>query len=85
MSGADVAQCRMWISECLDDSELQSYVLDFTRGWSDRAGLADLEVRASRRARWYALIRSLRPLLVVETRTDKGAGFGCYSVRTDAQ
>jgi len=73
VSGAEVTQCRLWITECLQDREMQSYVLDLTRR-SNRVGLADLEVRVSRRAGWYALIRALRPSFVVETGTDKGLG-----------
>ena len=73
VSGAEVTQCRLWITECLQDREMQSYVLDLTRR-STRARLADLEVRISRRAGWYALIRALRPSFVVETGTDKGLG-----------
>lgn len=73
VAGAEVTQCRLWITECLQDREMQSYVLDLTRR-STRARLADLEVRISRRAGWYALIRALRPSFVVETGTDKGLG-----------
>jgi len=73
VSGASISDSRQWVSECLNDIELQEYVREFTRG-SDRAGLADLEVRVSRRAGWYALIRALRPSFVVETGTDKGLG-----------
>ncbi len=73
VSGSSISDSRRWVSECLNDSDLQDYVREFTRG-SDRAGLADLEVRVSRRAGWYALIRALRPSFVVETGTDKGLG-----------
>ncbi len=73
VSGATISDSRQWISECLNDSELQEDVLKLTRG-SDRAGLADQDVRVSRRAGWYALIRALRPSFVVETGTDKGLG-----------
>jgi len=73
VSGASISDSRRWVAECLNDRELQEYVREFTRR-SDRAGLADLEVRVSRRAGWYALIRALRPSFVVETGTDKGLG-----------
>lgn len=73
VSGASVLDSRRWIAECLNDRLMHDYVLELTRR-SSRSGLADLEVRVSRRAGWYAMIRALKPKYVVETGTDKGLG-----------
>jgi hypothetical protein len=73
VSGAGISDSRMWIAECLDDKLMQDYIVGLTRR-SSRSGLADLDVRVSRRAGWYALIRALKPSFVVETGTDKGLG-----------
>lgn len=73
VSGSRISDSRQWVSECLNDIAMQDYIRNLTLR-SDRAGLADLEVRVSRRAGWYALIRALRPSFVVETGTDKGLG-----------
>lgn len=73
VSGAGILDSRGWIGECLDDKLMQDHIVYLTR-LANRSGLADLEVRVSRRVGWYALIRALEPSFVVETGTDKGLG-----------
>lgn len=73
VTGSDIADCRFWVHEALNDTELTDHVQKQTR-LSSRRGLADLDVRIGRRAGWYAVIRALRPEHVVETGTDKGLG-----------
>jgi predicted O-methyltransferase YrrM len=64
---------RRYMAELEQDVQLSSHVATLTKG-SRRRRLADTVPRFGRRLGWYALIRSLRPLHVVETGTDKGLG-----------
>jgi predicted O-methyltransferase YrrM len=65
--------CEKYILEVLMDEDLNHQVLEATLH-SKRAGTADREIRIGRRAGWYAIIRAVKPLHVVETGTDKGLG-----------
>ena len=71
--GSSVETVRGHLAELDGDWELRQHIEDATAA-SARRGLADREVRYGRRLGWYALVRGLRPDLVVETGTDKGLG-----------
>lgn len=73
VTGAPVEECRAWVAEALADQDLQRHVQRAVAA-SDRRGLADLDVRIGRRAGWYAVVRALKPEVVIETGTDKGLG-----------
>jgi len=73
LTGRPVAEIRTYISEINGDQQLRAHVRAKT-ATSKRRRLADSEVRLSRRAGWYALIRAIKPDNVVETGTDKGLG-----------
>lgn len=73
LTGAPVAEIRGYIEELDVDEELRGHIERATRA-SERWRLADSEVRYGRRAGWYAVVRALRPRLVIETGTDKGLG-----------
>jgi predicted O-methyltransferase YrrM len=68
-----VAEIRTYISEINSDRRLRAHVHAKT-ATSARRRLADSEIRLSRRAGWYAIIRAMKPDYVVETGTDKGLG-----------
>lgn len=68
-----VSEARSYLDEIRCDRALVEHVRGMTHE-SARRGLADQDVRFARRVGWYALVRALRPQLVVETGTDKGLG-----------
>jgi hypothetical protein len=68
-----VTDARKYMAEAEDDEQLKRHVQAATLD-SSRRRLADTEVRLHKRLGWYALVRALRPLHVVETGTDKGLG-----------
>jgi hypothetical protein len=73
VTGADIVEVRRFMSELEDDDSLRQHVASAGKA-SARRGVADREVRYGRRVGWYALVRILRPELIVETGTDKGLG-----------
>lgn len=66
-------QMLCYLDELQDDARLIPHVLA-RRSRSQRRFLADPEVRLGRRIGWYAMVRALRPRLVVEAGVDKGLG-----------
>jgi predicted O-methyltransferase YrrM len=68
-----VGRVREWMAELESDERLRQHIEDTTAA-SARRGLADRHVRYARRAGWYAMVRALKPVHVVETGTDKGLG-----------
>jgi Methyltransferase domain len=73
VAGVPVAEARGYMGEVEQDGDLTRHVQAATQA-SERRGLADREVRLHKRIGWYALVRALRPVHVVETGTDKGLG-----------
>jgi predicted O-methyltransferase YrrM len=64
---------ELYIREIADDVKLREFLMNATRE-SKRNFLADDEPRYARRVGWYAMVRALRPSVVVETGVDKGLG-----------
>ena len=62
-----------YIQELLDDRELHEHVVRRTRE-SGEGFKSDPVARFGRRLGWYALVRALKPRVVVETGVDKGLG-----------
>jgi len=73
VADAPVGEIREYLAELEDDRALREH-LERRAVMSPRRGLTDRRVRYGRRAGWYALVRALRPVHVVETGTDKGLG-----------
>jgi predicted O-methyltransferase YrrM len=73
VAGIDVAEARGYLTEIETDAALADHVARATRE-SPRRWLADPGARFGRRVGWYALVRALKPAVVVETGTDKGLG-----------
>jgi predicted O-methyltransferase YrrM len=72
VTGDSVAQIEKYMQEPLDDFELINTVR-----WTARhvdAQVSDDTCKFGRRLGWYAIVRSCRPRLVVETGVDKGLG-----------
>jgi predicted O-methyltransferase YrrM len=68
-----VKRIRYYLAEIENDDALRAHIERATAA-SARRGLADRQVRYSRRIGWYAIVRALRPAHVVETGVDKGLG-----------
>lgn len=62
-----------YIREVLEDKKLREHIARLTHA-SARNYLADDEPRYARRIGWYALVRAIKPAVVVETGVDKGLG-----------
>ncbi|HRJ25903.1 MAG TPA: class I SAM-dependent methyltransferase [Fimbriimonadaceae bacterium] len=62
-----------YLDEIRNDVALRSHIESKTAA-SDYVMMADPEVRLGKRIGWYALVRALKPQLVVETGVDKGLG-----------
>ena len=62
-----------YFRELEGDVELRAHLESATRT-SELAFMADSQVRYGRRIGWYALVRALKPKVVIETGIDKGLG-----------
>ena len=62
-----------YFREIEEDTELSKHIAEVTEK-SDRAFMADKEVRLGRRIGWYAIARAIKPRVIVETGVDKGLG-----------
>lgn len=62
-----------YLREVLDDEKLREHIARLSRA-SARNYLADDEPRYARRIGWYAIVRAIKPAVVVETGVDKGLG-----------
>jgi predicted O-methyltransferase YrrM len=66
-------QIANYIREAEGDERLKAHIIRETMKSPERH-VADPEVRFGRRLGWYALVRALKPQVVVETGVDKGLG-----------
>jgi len=71
--GARFGDVMGYIREIETDQGLRAHIAAATAR-SDRAFMADKEVRFGRRIGWYAIARLTKPKVVVETGVDKGLG-----------
>ena len=70
-----VAEIKGFISEIESDAQLRDHLARAHDAQSPAArGVSDRTARYSRRIGWYALVRALKPRLVIETGVDKGLG-----------
>src|SRR5688572_13495170 len=73
VAGSSYRTALGYIDELDQDQALRQHVRNIIRRHED-GRFADNEVRFGRRLGWYALIRILKPRVVVETGVDKGLG-----------
>ena len=71
--GADVHKVSSYLDEVLLDRELREHIAERVSNGGHRFE-ADEEARYGRRIGWYAIVRILKPKVVVESGTDKGLG-----------
>jgi predicted O-methyltransferase YrrM len=62
-----------YLREIESDQRLKEHVVALNRQHKERY-VADAEARFGRRMGWYAIVRAIKPRLVVETGVDKGLG-----------
>lgn len=72
-TGRRVEEAMRYIKEVDSDEALRAHVRKVTVSRADRVSV-DAEARFGRRIGWYAIVRALKPRLVVETGVDKGLG-----------
>jgi predicted O-methyltransferase YrrM len=73
VSGHDLATIEKYIAELEGDEKLRTALEQRTRASRDRHS-CDVEPRYGRRLGWYALVRSTKPRVFVETGIDRGLG-----------
>jgi hypothetical protein len=66
-------QAKAWIDELVGDEQLRATIVDSVRDSSHRY-VADARAEYGRRVGWYAIVRAVKPALVIETGVDKGLG-----------
>jgi predicted O-methyltransferase YrrM len=71
-TGAPLEDVRTYIAELQDDHKLAAHVIEQSKACYP--GLSDYRADYGRRLGWYALVRILKPRIVVETGVDKGLG-----------
>lgn len=72
-TGVPVETARAYIRELEEDESLREHIQVTTEASQERR-FADRRARYGRRLGWYALVRILKPRVVVETGVDKGLG-----------
>lgn len=73
VTGTSCESVLGYFAELENDAALRTHIAEVTAK-SDLVAVADKEVRFGRRIGWYALVRILRPSVVIETGVDKGLG-----------
>jgi len=84
-TNCDVDRVEAYIREIEQDEELRGHILHHLSQHPDRYK-SDRSVLYARRVGWYALVRILRPRVVIETGIDKGLGCCvlCAALRRNA-
>lgn len=72
VTGKTLDEVNRYISEIEQDDDLRRHVETVQR--SSRAAAADLVPRYGRRIGWYAIVRAMKPRVIVETGVDQGLG-----------
>jgi Methyltransferase domain len=73
ITGCPVAEIDAYLAELSADAALRDHIREAARR-SPFRHLADDEPRFGRRAGWYAIVRAVKPSVIVETGVDKGLG-----------
>lgn len=73
VTSASVAEITGYLQEPQEDSQLTQHIINQTKN-SELSNIADAKCQFGRRLGWYALVRILKPKIVVETGIDKGLG-----------
>lgn len=68
-----VTEIQKYIHEILNDNHLKKHIMDIQKH-SKFKYKSDTKVRFGRRMGWYAVVRAMKPKVVIETGIDKGLG-----------
>ena len=71
--GVEARKAQQYLDEILSDHDLRDNIAERVSN-GGHGFEADKEARYGRRIGWYAIVRILKPAVVVETGTDKGLG-----------
>ena len=85
VTSASVSEIEKYLKEPEQDSDLVNHIIKKTSN-SELRNIADAKCQFGRRLGWYALVRILKPKIVVETGIDKGLGsvLLCYALMKNA-
>lgn len=72
-TGKSVQEARTYIEELRNDEQLGAQLLSSMRASAFRS-VSDNRIGYARRLGWYALVRLIKPKVVIETGVDKGLG-----------
>ena len=73
VSGESFSSARTYLREIENDQQLKDHVVRANAAAKEKY-VADAQARFGRRIGWYAMVRAVKPRLVVETGVDKGLG-----------
>lgn len=73
VASVTIGDIRSYITELNSDKKLREHVLIHTIS-GPMAGVSDVQVRPGKRTMYYALVRALKPKVIVEAGVDKGLG-----------
>jgi len=73
ITGRDFEEIMGYFREIENNNELQQHIATVTAA-NEFADTADQTARYGRRIGWYALVRILKPKIIIETGIDKGLG-----------
>ena len=73
VTGVEFSVVLNYIKELEEDTALRNHIND-TTAKSSYAFMADRQMYFGRRAGWYALVRIVKPQVIIETGVDKGLG-----------
>lgn len=73
VTGIGYRDAQNYINELEQDEELKKHIQQVVKK-SDEGRFADPEPRYGRRLGWYAIVRAVKPEIIVETGADKGLG-----------
>lgn len=73
VSHKDIPEIKTYINEIRNDKRLEKHLLELRKNSSEKYK-SDSEIRYGRRIGWYAIVRAVKPKVVIETGIDKGLG-----------
>jgi len=73
ITGKEYSEIETYFYELENNQDLRKHIHNITHK-SDEKCFADAEAKYGRRIGWYALVRAIKPEIIVETGIDKGLG-----------
>lgn len=73
ITGKSFSEIKGYLNELENNLSLKKHITDITESSSERY-ISDKEPRYARRIAWYAIVRSIKPKIIIETGVEKGLG-----------